>query len=120
MNFTIFLTGNCQFDIDAKSETSKDLLKKQKKVQHFEQFHAKLNWLSRVGKDNYIALMIADNAYTDKDIDDVRADIRYIANHFKVSELDDICVHDFTGYVTKFQIIHGVVRETRLITIEQQ
>ncbi len=69
-----------------------------------------MTWLSRIGKDSYIYLMLAVNAYTNKYIDDLRADLQMIANSFKCSELHDFQAYDLVGSYL-FVIKDGAVSE---------
>jgi hypothetical protein len=98
MLFTLFITGDNSVAIYPENDKRKSILKCKRNVEKFE-LDSQLNWLSRIGDDGYIYLMLADNAYVDKDIDDLRRDLKRISQIFNCSEHSNFEVHMLAGII---------------------
>lgn len=111
MIFTLFITGDNSIAIYPNGDKRKNILKCKRAVEKFE-LGAELTWLSRIGEDNYIYLMLAVNAYVDKDIDDLRRDLKRISQIFNCSEHSNFECHMLAG-VINLVIKSGQVIEKR-------
>ena len=109
---TLFITGDTSIAVYPESDRRKDVLKCKRAVEKFE-LDAQLSWLSRIGDDGYVYLMLADNAYVDRDIDDFRQDFKRISQIFNVGDCNEFDATTLCGGVINLAIRSGRVVERK-------